>query len=289
MAENTSLTSPPKEVIWLNGRLCSPEEAVVPVTDFGFLYGEGLFETMRSRNARIAYLDRHWARLASSAASLRFPLPDESEIRRGLSEALEAWGDGEGRVRLTVTRGSAGLMDAPSPVPPTLLITARNASPVPAGWRAEWSSLRRDENHPLSTAKSSCYFQNLIARREARSHGADEALFLNLRGEVAEGSATNVFIMKSGSLITPPISAGVLPGILRSVLLDRAGEVGLEPCEQTILPESLAQADAVFVTNAAIGITPVLSIGEIELPLLPDEEITRLRRLLWREEDFQAA
>lgn len=277
----------PHEVYWLNGRLRPPEDAVVSVNDFGFLYGEGLFETMRSRNGRIAYLDRHLHRLTHSAERVDLPLPDESLLRWGLAETLESLGEGEGRMRLTVTRGSAGAFDAPSPVPPTLLVTGRSALPPPAAWRALWSPIRRDEAHPLARVKSGNYWVNLMARREARSRGADEALFLNRRGEVTEGSVSNLFLLSDGVLTTPPVEAGLLPGILRSVLLDRAGEIGLEAEVRTVAPEDLYRSEGALLTNAVVGVVPLLSIDEEDLSPVNEGVLLELRSLIWREADFQ--
>jgi branched-subunit amino acid aminotransferase/4-amino-4-deoxychorismate lyase len=140
----------------------------------------------------------------------------------------------------------------------------------------------------LSRVKSTAYLPNLLARREAKARGADEALFLNGQGRLAEGSASNVFLLSNNRLETPPVSAGLLPGVLRSVLLERGGEAGLSVREADLSPEDVLSAEAVFLTNSIIGITPVSRLEGAEIGGREAEAWTaRLRRLLWREKDFE--
>jgi branched-chain amino acid aminotransferase len=274
--------------VWLNGRLLDASAAAIPAGDFGFLYGEGLFETMRASDEGIAYLDRHLSRLRRSAERLGLPLPEESDLRWGLAELRSAAGGGERRVRLTVTRGSAGNPFDPAPAPPTVLIVAQPIPPRLERWRAVYALLRRDETNPLRPVKSVSYFENLWARREARSREADEALFLNSRGELVEGAATNLFLLKGEELFTPPESAGGLPGISRSVILDRAGEIGLRAAEAPLFPSDLEEADAAFLTNAVMGAASLVAIEGKPIGDASSEVVLpRLRSLLWRSEDFQ--
>ncbi|MBW3623958.1 MAG: aminotransferase class IV [Armatimonadetes bacterium] len=284
----TDLPTESVDLTWVNGRLTPTPEAVVPAGDFGLLYGEGLFETMRARGGRIAYLDRHLERLHRSAGEIGLPLPGDEELRNGLAEILAAAGEGELRARLTVTRGVAGSPEAPANVPPTVMITVRPAAPPPSGWIACWSPYRRDEASPLSRVKSTCFFLNLLARREARARGMDEALLLNTRGELAEGSLANLFLRFGDRLCTPPVEAGLLPGVTRSVLLERAGEIGLSAEEVSLAPEDLCRADAAYATNSGVGIVPITTVeGRVIGPATADEVLEGLRSLLWRPGDFQ--
>lgn len=285
-----------EDYVWLNGRLLPSSEATVPAGDFGLLYGEGLFETMRARDGRIAYLDRHLRRFIESAAWLELPLPDEAELRRGLSEILAATGGGDQRVRLTVTRGPAGRFDRPDDVPPTLQIITRPASLPPATMRACMALYRRDEMNYLHRFKTTSYLVNVLSSRYAKTRKYDEALFLNTWGELTEGSTTNLFLLRGDRLQTPPDDAGILPGVMRSVLLDEAYRADLQAEKTPLLLKDLFAAEAVYLTNAVIGIVPLVSLDGQKLgnpPPLPTETLpphlmtTALQNLLWRPQDFQ--
>lgn len=281
------MDSPPPttEIIWLNGALKKPEEAVIPVSDFGLLYGEGLMETMRARCGTIAYLGRHLSRLKRSAEWLSLSLPDESDIRRGLSKVLNTAGEGEWRMRLTVTRGSAGPMDAPLTVPPTLLVTLRPLPPAKQRWKAIWSSHRREASNPIYQIKSTSYLANLLARREAKVQDCDESIYLNSNNEVTEGAMTNVFIRQGTRLITPPVDAGLLPGVMRSALLDRAHEIGLTSEEKPFKPEAVYEADEAYLTNAIIGVVALAKVGDHQFSQT-SEYLPLLRGVLWKPNDF---
>ena len=277
--------------VWVNGRLMSATDPAITVQDFGLLYGEGLFETMRARGGRIAYLDRHFTRLRESAALIGLPLPGEEEMRQGLRVLLSEFPGEERiyRVRLTVSRGCAGPFDRPTVVSPTVFILASPSTPPSSSWSAVWSPYRRDEAGPLSRVKSTCYLPNVMAKRYAVAEGVEEALFLNTRGEIAEGSVSNLFLLNGEWLATPPEDSGLLPGILRSVLLDRAAEIGLQAEEKPLSPDDLYGADAAFLTNSVMGVVPLVKIGGREIGGgRPHPKTEILRSLLWRPGDDHA-
>ncbi len=268
----------------VNGGIVRLAEAVVSIADRGFLYGDGLFETIRVRNGKCVRLDRHLARLAAGARVLEIEgIPDKTNLERAVAAVLDANRMQDARVRLTVTRGvstgpglSAGMAG-----PPTIVITASDlpsAEPEPA--RVIVSSIRRDEFSPLSSIKSLNYLPGILALREARRAGADDAILLNTAGNVAEGTVGNLFLVKDERLITPSLDQGVLPGTVRAVVIERAPGLGLQVEERAVEPEEVVRADEVFFTSAIQLVRAVREldcgrIGEGEYPIAG-----RMRRAL---------
>ena len=277
-----------RKVVWLNGQLVPQEEATVSAGDFGLQFGEGLFETMRAERGRIAYLDRHLARLRRGSEFLKLPLPSEAELRRGLTDLLNVPGDAPKRVRVTVTRGVGESVESPGDDPPTVLMAARPAGPAHGRLSAIWSPFRRNEYSPLCSLKTTSYLENVLAKRKAWAYGADEALFLNTKGQVAEGASSNVFIWQEGLLRTPPIDAGILPGVIRSVILERASASGIGVHEMPLTPNDLQFCDAPFLTNAIIGVALIIAIERQAVGTLYRDTIAaRLQEMLWRPDDYQ--
>ncbi len=248
--------------VWLNGALIEADHAHIAITDRGFLLADGLFETMRAQNGHIEELDAHLARLAAGAAVLRIPVPfDAAVLGPACEDVLVANGlrtAERASLRLTLTRGS-GPRGVMPPLDPnvTLLITAAPMSAVPDAITAITSkTIRRDAASPLSTVKSLAYTGNVLARLEAADAGASEAMILNTDGNLAETTASNVFLVENGGLVTPPVSDGALPGIMRASVIALARELGLGIREETIRPERLRSATEIFLTNSLVGICP---------------------------------
>jgi branched-chain amino acid aminotransferase len=252
-------------MLYLDGRIVDPGQARIDPRDRGFLLGDGLFETMRAGGGRVPLLDRHLDRLEAGAAVLGIPLPQSRDaIAAACLAVLEAnrLTDGNAALRVTLSRGPGPRgLEPPAEPTPTLLITAvplPNTAPSPAS--AVISGIRRNERSPLSRIKSLNYLDNVLALREARERGADEAILCNTAGRLACASAANLFLVREGALLTPPPDEGILPGVTRRVLLDLATDLGL-PSEQRKLPLSaLADAEEAFLTSSLIGLRPLVAV-----------------------------
>jgi branched-chain amino acid aminotransferase group I len=260
------------EIIYLNGQLVSHFEAKLSPFDHGFLYGYGLFETMRAYNGRIFRLDSHLTRLRCSAESigLTHTILTTEEGKQSLKAAcmatLEANELKDARIRLTVSAGEGDMTpDISTCSSPTVLITARSLAPLPpekygTGFKAAISFLRRNSQSPLSRLKSTCYMENVLARMTARAAGYDEAILLNEQGYLAEGSTTNVFLVSHGELITPGFESGVLPGITRDAVLEIARTSNLKATERWVELNELIKAQEAFVTNSILELMPLVSV-----------------------------
>ncbi|MBO0733254.1 MAG: aminotransferase class IV family protein [Methylocapsa sp.] len=269
---------------WQDGRLTAEAEAHIPITDRGFLLGDGLFETMAVRRGRVFDLGAHLNRLASGLDVLNLRgAVDLAWLHAEIDRYLGAAKIDSAVLRLTVTRGSGprGLLPPPSPRPKLLM--ALSAMPA---LREEPLSLhvsaltRRNEFSPLARIKALPYLDNVLALQEARAHGADDALLLNTRGNIACSSIANIFIVREGRLETPPASAGALPGTMRALVLTLASELRLAAVERILDVADLAAADEVFLTNSVSRIAPVTQCGGKPVGRGAGGAVERLRGLI---------
>ncbi len=249
-------------IISYNGTLYDENSCAMSAFSRAVHYGDGVFETMRASGNRVFRLEDHLKRLCFGLGILRIPLPDVGRQTAAALEVLRANALPEATLKIIAFRSGP-----PGPTPaathaPCILITvdrldrdalSRNA----AGVSARIVAIRRNTTSPLCGIKSLNYLDNIIARMEARDHGALEALFLNQHDRVAEGATSNVFAVKDGSLRTPPVSAGALPGITRRVLFEISRTLSLPCSECDISPDELKAADELFLTNAGAGIMPL--------------------------------
>jgi len=247
--------------IYLNGELVQQETATVSALDRGLLYGYGLFETMRSYGGRVFRLEEHYRRLRDGAARLAMAVP---LTLRELSEAVEAVLDrnelSDARVRLMLTAGAEGAAGS-------VILMAREVTEYPRqlygrGMSALVTSTRRNETSFLSGVKSLNSLDNVLAREDARRQGADEAILLNTRGFVAEGSASNVFMVLDGRLVTPSLSSGCLAGITRQAVLEIAAESGLEAIETDVQLSAFAVASEAFLTGSVMEVMPLTRLDD---------------------------
>ncbi len=256
-------------VFSINGRIVSEADALIPVTDRGFLYGDGLFETMHAYGQAIFCLREHLQRLQRGARRIFFaPLPDIRQIQRWLSRSVAAAGFPEANVRLTVTRGCGPR--GPS-IPGTLrqnaVITVtrhqRHAQRPRQGARAIIASFRRQESAITARLKTLNYIEQILARREADAAGADEAILLNNAGLICEGSSSNIALVRNGEVAIPdPERAGALPGIAQLTALEAARRLKI-PVRLTMLsPWDPACSDEAFLTGSMREITPLVLLGE---------------------------
>lgn len=256
-----------EEIVYLNGSLMPLSQARLSPLDYGFLYGYGLFETMRAYSGRIFRLEKHLARLSRSAKLLGIDLESIPDLEKALYNTLQANNLSHARIRLTLSGGEG------EPLPdlvirvPTVLIVARSYTPYPRqvykqGFKAIVSHIRRNTQSPASAMKSLNYLDNLLARQEAKLAGADEAILLNEQGFLAEGSMSNIFLVSGNALLTPSEDSGILPGITRGVVLEElAPSLGMKKIERKIALKELLQADEAFFTNSLIEIMPLTQVG----------------------------
>lgn len=266
---------------WVNGRLVSPGELCLEAGERGFLYGDGLFETVRLYDGRALIWPRHADRLAAGCRVLGIPYP-EQEIDAGLQTILAALreagtpaGDSAGSLRLTVTRGSnppgaRGALPSQA-LHPTVMITAKTGEPYPPeayrnGQRAITVSFPRSHLSPLVCLKSLNYLENILGRQEAAAAGADEGIFFNLQGELTEGTVSNIFLLfDDGRLVTPPVGSGLLPGIAREIVLSLGGCLGLAVQESVVTRQDLQQAREAWLTNSLLEVMPLISLDNVPI------------------------
>ncbi len=253
--------------VLLNGELLPEEQAHISVNDRGFLYGDGLFDTLRAYNGKPFRLEAHLARLRRSAEEFDIPMPyTDDELTAGVSTLIQRNELSDARIRIALSRGPGGGPDAGVCPEPTLLITAAPCTPYPEKLYENGASLlvsryRCNETSPTSGHKTANYLLNLTARREARMAGADDALLLNTRGEVAEADVANVFIYSAGRLVTPALECGALPGITRAVVMELATDEGCPTSEKPFGLSQLLAAEEVFLTNSIMEVMPVTRIN----------------------------
>lgn len=255
------------ETVYLDGRLVPAGDAKISVFDYGFLFGWGVFETMRAYGGRVFQLEEHLERLHQGVRLLDLKLEgDAGALARAVSTVLEANGLKDARVRLTVSGGPGSAVPDPSSCgPATVLAVVRPYAPYPSamyasGFKAVISNVRRSAHSQSVVIKSLSALDTQVARRSAREVGADEAILLDERGLVSEGSSTNIFFVSEGGLHTPGEDCGILPGIARQTVLRLAQEMGLEVQQRHVLPQELLQADEAFLTNSLIEVMPLASV-----------------------------
>jgi branched-chain amino acid aminotransferase len=239
--------------VWLDGKLLDEEAARVSVWDHGFLLGDGVFETLRVYRGEPFALDEHLARLRQSAAAMRIPMP-ATDLAQATDHVLRANALTEARMRITATSGPGPPGLARGNGTPTVLVVALPVVPWPPASTAIVSRLRLDEHSPLAGVKTVSLAESVIALADARDAGADEALLLNVAGNLCEATTANVFLVRDGIAMTPPLDAGCLAGITRAHVL------GLEAVERTLSGEDLLQADEAFLTSSTREVQPLVAI-----------------------------
>jgi branched-chain amino acid aminotransferase len=252
-------------IVWVNGRRLAPDAPHVSARDRGFTLADGVFETMKAHNRRVFRLDSHLTRIEGALRTLQIPVP--AELREWVLAAIDAGELAHGVVRLTVTRGvGPGGVAAPADPAPTVVVIV-TSMPPPAnavyeqGVSAHVASGRRNEHAMTSGLKTLAFTDAIAATLEAQRAGADEALFLDVAGHCSEGAASNVFAVVGGTVVTPPLTCGVLPGITRATVLGCAPGLGLSAVERILGLEELAAADEAFLTSSFRGVVPLVRLN----------------------------
>jgi branched-chain amino acid aminotransferase len=274
-----------QEYVWLNDDLIPLNRARVSVNDRGFLYADGLFETLRAEAGSIWFLREHLARLAASAQLFRLPFPQDIVWEHRLNELLMANGlkQRPARLKILLSRGEAPGLGLPESGRPTLVIWAQPYEPPPpAEYAAGWPLVTFPEGRStfMGRHKSLNYLFYLTARQYALDRGAREALILEADGLVSEGAATSLVCLRQGQYFTPA-AASALPGVTLAVLTRGLARqsILLEAVPTTL--EQLHQAEGVWLANALMGLMPVAAIDGQQIPLSPKSEF--LQQILWAE------
>jgi branched-chain amino acid aminotransferase len=235
---------PSTNYAYVNGNFVPETEARVSIFDRGFLHGDAAFETMRVYEGKIFLLEQHLARLSDALTALQ--IPAEPPMRSLIPELVARNAIHDGVVRLIVTRGQDH---------PTTVVTAQPRKFEPRPLRAIIAAVRIHAQ--LAQLKTANRLPYTLAKLEAEHAGVDEALLLNESDHITEFSTANIFIVKDGTLLTPPIKDGTLPGVTRAVVLELAKSLKIPAREESLLPDCLNTADEVFATNSLIEIAPV--------------------------------
>lgn len=259
------------ELVYLNGTLLLRSKAYLSISDHGFLYGYGLFETMRAYHGKIFLLDRHVKRLieAAEVIGLGHKLGG-LDLDKACNDTLTANRLKDARVRLTVTNGESDALpwvDAGGP--PTILVTARPYKPFSQetydkGFQVGIASVRRFRQSAIYSMKSINYLLNVMARMEAKANGWDETILLNDEGYIAEGGSANIFFVRESKLVTPSLNSGIIPGVTREVVIELADSLGIGVSEGPVGIGAISKCDEAFMTNAIIEIMPVVAVRDRE-------------------------
>jgi branched-chain amino acid aminotransferase len=256
--------------VWLDGNLVDKQDAKLSVFDHGTLYGDGVFEGIRVYGGKIFQCDAHIDRLFASAKRIRLAIPrTKQEIVDAMCQTVRANDIRDGYIRLVVTRGEGALGISPFRSPcPSIFIIADQIALFPehlyrTGMAVIIAKTVRTAPRMLDPGiKSLNYLNNILAKIEAIDAGVEEAIMLNDDGNVAEGTGDNIFIVDAGRVVTPPLTAGVLPGVTRSVVLSLAGKMGIPVAEEEVSPRRLLGAQECFLTGTAAEVIAVTRVDD---------------------------
>jgi branched-chain amino acid aminotransferase len=254
--------------IYINGKLLPPDEATVSVYDHGLLYGDGVFEGLRSYGGKVFRLEAHVRRLFESAQAILLEIPlSRDEMAKAINETLAANGLGDAYIRVVVTRGAGTLgLDPNRCSNPQVIIIVDTITLYPnelyeRGLEIVTVSVAR--NHPAALnprIKSLNYLNNILAKLEGLKAGCVEALMLNHKGEVAECTGDNIFLVRGGVLLTPPADAGILEGITRAAVIQLGEKAGIEVRLMPLTKHDVYIADECFLTGTAAEVIPVVKV-----------------------------
>ncbi len=256
-------------ILWFNGALYTESAGLLDALDHGVTVGDGVFETCEVRAGRAFALTRHIERLQHSAAGLGLDSPAPERVREAVRAVEEEWvqthgPDQLGRLRITWTAGPGPLGSERTPGAGTLMVAA-GPTPAPAPVRVRIVPWTRNENSAVAGLKTTSYAENVKALARAADHGDGEAIFANTKGELCEGTGTNIFLDDGEALITPPLASGCLAGITRALVLEWAGSENITVVERDLSLEDLRQATHAALTSSTRGIVPISAVDGREL------------------------
>ena len=258
----------------INGRLCSERDAVVSVFDHGFLFGEGVYEVLRTYGHHPFLYEAHIRRMRDSAARIALGVPfTDAELLGSVRDTMAVLPDlTEAYVRILLTRGVGDFTYDPKACPtPTLVIIVKplvGPSPDAYDRGVKVALVDVTRNHPRSVSpliKSNNLLNNALAMQQALGRGGFEALMRNYKGEICECSQSNFFLVRRGEVLTPPLDAGLLAGITRAFIFDLGRECGIPVRETTLLEADLASAEEAFLTSTTREIVPIVAVDDLKV------------------------
>ncbi|MEM2067870.1 MAG: branched-chain-amino-acid transaminase [Nitrososphaerota archaeon] len=270
-------------LIYIDGEFYAKSSAKISVFDHGFLYGDGVFEGIRVYGGVVFKLREHVERLYRSAKAIRLEIPmTVDEMVDAVIKTVRVNGFRDAYIRLVVTRGVGDLgLDPRKCGKPSVIVIVEQLEPIlgaksrETGVKLIISSTRRDPVYATShEVKSLNYLNSILAKLEAIAAGADDAVMLDSRGFVSEATGANIFVVRSGVLVTPPVTAGILPGITRAFVMELARRLGIPVEERDITPTELLTSDEVFLTGTGAEIVPVAMISGVKIGKIVPGPIT---------------
>lgn len=277
--------------VYINGQYFAPEDAKISVFDHGLLYGDGVFEGLRIYHGKVFRLEQHVRRLYDSAKAIWLEIPmAPAEMEAAVLDAVVQSGFTDGYIRLVVTRGAGTLgLDPNRTSNPQTIIIVDKIALYPAEFYEnglEIITASTIRNHPAALSpriKSLNYLNNIMAKIEGNKAGCLEALMLNHKGEVAECTADNIFIVRDGKLLTPPTDAGILEGVTRDVVIELALEANIPFAEKTLSRHDVYVADECFMTGTAAEVIAVVKIDDRRIGTGKPGPITRRLKELFQQ------
>ncbi len=263
--------------IWINGALTPVAEARIDPFDHGFLTGDGVFETMIVYRGKAFAVERHWKRLQRSAAVLALDLPSREELENAITSVIKANQRESGRIRVTLTGGPAPLGSEKGDAASTFVVAVADLPKHGTEGDLITVPFRRNEHGALSNHKTISYGENVVALAYAKKQGGSEAIFANTAGSLCEGTGSNIFIVYEGDLVTPPVSAGCLPGITRALVLELCEKLDVPVQQRNVPLRALAEASEAFLTSSLREVQPVRTVDGNPLANCPGEFSLRLR------------
>jgi len=277
--------------VWINKKLLDTDKARISVFDRGFMYGDGVFETMRGYDGVVFKIDRHVDRLFNSLKTARFSSPYSKEyLVREVYRVMHINNLKSAYIRVIMTRGEGRFgMEYRDEFKPNTVIIAKEFRGYPErmytdGIAAGIVGIRRNELSPTSGIKSLNFLDNILARFEARDKGFDEAIIANSKGHIAEAATSNIFMVKGSGLVTPSLESGILPGVTRSVIMQIARRMKIFVKEMAVTCRELMNSEEVFLTNSLSEVLPIVSIDRKKIGRGVPGELTKLLHRSYRKE-----
>ena len=277
--------------VWVNKKFFNIDKARISIFDRGFLYGDGVFETMRGYAGAVFKIDEHLDRLGRSLKVIGIRLPySKNYLKKEIYRLIAVNKLKNAYIRLTLTRGEGRFgIEHKDALKPNVVIVAKKFTSYP-GWMFDKGischvvKIRQNELSPISNVKSLNFLGYIMARFEAKAAGAYEAILLNTKDHIAEAATSNLFIVKGNTVMTPSITSGALPGITRAVIIKIAKSLGLKVIEKSLFYKELMNSDEVFLTNSLAEVLPVTKIDRKMIGLGLPGDITKLLHISYQKE-----
>lgn len=281
---------PALKMVWINGNLTDEKTARVSPFDHGLLVGDGAFETLGAYGGKIYAMRRHYERLRKGCGVLGIDdLPSQEVLREACEAVVRANGlNAAARVRVTVTGGPGPLGSEKGDEGATVVVAAAAMPAWDAAAAVVTVPWTRNENGALAGLKTTSYGENVLALAYAKKRGASEAIFGNTQGRLCEGTGSNIFVVRDGRVITPPLSSGCLAGVTRGLVLELCAGAGIPATEADMTMKEFGEVEEAFLTSTTREVQPIGSVDGRVLPRAPGDVTARLKEALrgWMEREM---